>query len=95
MRSMPSCDLQRSEFQNPPGPGVLEEELWPRLNRIGAATTEGLTEMSDVQKISRACLYSVWAQKSIGRYSFRRDGLRARVRGCMGSHICRTCQHPW
>ena len=47
------------------------------MNCIGAATMGGFTETSDVQKISRACLYRVWAQKSIGRCSFRRDGLRA------------------
>ena len=77
---MLSCDLQRSEFRNPPGPGVSDEELRPRVNCIGAATMGGFTETSDVQKISRACLYRVWAQKSIGRCSFPRDGLRASCR---------------
>lgn len=55
---MPSCDLERPTFQNPPGPGLSEEELQLSVNCTGVATLEGLTETSDVQKLSRACVYS-------------------------------------
>ncbi|EPQ13472.1 Solute carrier family 2, facilitated glucose transporter member 11 [Myotis brandtii] len=55
---MPSCDPGRSTFQNPPGPGLSEEESQLGVNCTGVATLQGLTETSDVQKRSRACLYS-------------------------------------
>ncbi|XP_070256203.1 solute carrier family 2, facilitated glucose transporter member 11 isoform X1 [Myotis yumanensis] len=74
---MPSCDPGRSTFQNPPGPGLSEEELQLGVNCTGVATLQGLTETSDVQKRSRACLYS--GVRCVG--SEEHAGVRAQTQG--------------
>ena len=94
--SMPSCDLERSEVQNLPGLGVSDKGLRTSVNCTGAATLEGFTTASNVQKpLVLVCGVWCWAQTSMRRCA-RAGMVWWPVQGGEGSHVCRYAgrRHP-